>query len=257
MKAVILAGGKGTRIIEESKTKPKPMIEIGSMPLIWHIMKIYSHYGINDFIVCCGYKGYQIKEYFLNIFMNNSDFSINLSDNKLTVHKSCSENWNITLIDTGKDSMTGGRLLRTKSYLEQENDFCFTYGDGLGDINIKELIEFHKRQNTIATVTSVYPKARYGALEIENQLVKKFSEKPRGDNNLINAGFFVLKKEVFRYLNNDQTVWEHEPLESLASDGELSSYEHKGFWSPMDTLRDKIYLEDCWESKEKYWKVWD
>jgi glucose-1-phosphate cytidylyltransferase len=256
VKAVILAGGKGTRIIEESKTRPKPMIKIGSMPILWHIMKIYSYHGINDFIICCGYKADIIKEYFSNIVLNNSDFTISTSDNKINIHKTWSEKWNITLVDTGQETMTGGRLLRVKDYLNNDDTFCFTYGDGLGDVNIKKLIDFHKKQKTIATLTSVYPTARYGALQIENNLVKNFSEKPRGDNTRINGGFFVLNNSVFDYLSDDSTIWEHEPLEKLAKNKQLSSYNHTGFWSPMDTLRDKLFLEKCWESKEKFWKIW-
>ena len=256
MKAVILAGGKGTRIIEESSSRPKPMIEIGGMPIIWHIMKIYSHYGIKDFVVCCGYKGHQVKEYFSSLFVNQSDFTIDLSENELTFHKTQCEDWRVTLVDTGLETMTGGRLLRAREYLKDEEDFCFTYGDGLADIDIKNLIEFHRAQKTIATVTSVYPKARYGSLEIKDNYVMNFTEKPLGDNSRINGGFFVLKKSVFDYIDDDTSIWEENPLSRLAEENQLSAFHHNGFWSPMDTLRDKLFLEECWLSEQKFWKVW-
>ncbi len=255
MKAVILAGGLGSRISEETHLKPKPLIEIGSMPILWHIMKIYSKYDITDFVVCCGYKGYLIKEYFANYFLHSSDVTIDIMNNKMDVHRKSAEPWKITLVDTGLDTMTGGRLRRVKNFVENET-FCFTYGDGLGDVNVSELIKFHKNQKTIVTVTSVQPPGRYGLLDIQGNKISKFIEKPSGDGNWINGGFFVLEPKVFDYLRDDSTVWEREPLEKLSKDGQLSAYKHTGFWQPLDTLRDKNYLEKLWASGKAPWKIW-
>ena len=256
MKAVILAGGLGTRLSEETSDKPKPMVKIGEKPIIWHIMKNYSHYGINDFIICCGYKGYIIKEYFINYFSHSSDITVDLSDNSIEIHKKRAENWKITLIDTGKNTMTGGRLLRLKEHLKDQQTFCFTYGDGVGNINIKELINFHFNHKKLATLTATYPPGRFGALEIEDNKVVNFKEKPKGDGAFINGGFFVLSNKVLEKINDDSTIWEQEPLKSLASEGQLMSYEHTGFWQPMDTLRDKNYLNKLWEKGDAPWKIW-
>jgi len=256
MKAVILAGGFGTRISEETHLKPKPMIEIGGMPIIWHIMKIYSHYGINDFIICCGYKGYVIKEYFANYSLHRSDITIDIASNKIEVYQRRVEPWNISLIDTGENSMTGGRLLRVSNYLKDEDMFCFTYGDGLADVNIENLINFHINHKKEATILATYPPGRFGSLNIENSKVKEFIEKPIGDGALINGGFFVLSPKVFKRISGDECIWELEPMKSLSNDGELMAYQHKGFWQPMDTLRDKNYLEKLWLNDEAPWKKW-
>jgi glucose-1-phosphate cytidylyltransferase len=256
MKAVILAGGLGTRLSEETVTKPKPMIEIGGKPILWHILKMYSHYGINDFIICCGYKGYVIKEYFANYFLHQSDVTFNMKENKMTVHKERAEAWTVTLVDTGDHSMTGGRLKRVLPYLKDEEAFCFTYGDGVADINIKELIDFHKSHGKQATLTATYPPGRFGALNIKDNQVIKFEEKPKGDGALINGGFFVLSPKVIERIDGDSTSWEEEPLKALAEDGELMSYKHEGFWQPMDTLRDKRYLEGLLEQNKAPWKLW-
>jgi glucose-1-phosphate cytidylyltransferase len=256
MKAVILAGGLGTRISEESNTKPKPMIEIGGKPILWHIMKIYSHYGINDFIVCCGYKGYVIKEYFANYFLHMSDVTFDMKNNSMEVHQRFAEPWKVTLVDTGESTMTGGRLKRVADYVKDEESFCFTYGDGVSDINIGALVEFHRGQKTKATLTAVYPPGRFGALDISEHKVNTFKEKPKGDGGMINGGFFVLSPKVLSLLIDDLTVWEREPLESLAKSGQISAYEHSGFWQPMDTLRDKNYLEELWASGNPPWKSW-
>jgi len=255
LKAVILAGGLGTRISEETQIKPKPMIEIGGMPVLWHIMKIYSTYDINEFVICCGYKGYMIKEYFANYFLHMSDVTFDLKNNNMEVHHKFAEPWKVTLVDTGKETMTGGRLKRVKDYVD-EKTFCFTYGDGLGDIDLSNLIKFHKEKNTIATVTSVQPPGRYGLLDIEGDKISKFLEKPSGDGNWINGGFFVLEPKVFDYLEDDSTVLEREPLENLAKDNQLSAYKHTKFWQPLDTLRDKNLLEELWNSGKAPWKVW-
>ncbi len=257
MKAVILAGGLGTRISEESINKPKPMIEIGGKPILWHIMKIYSAHGINEFIICCGYKGYIIKEYFANYFLHTSDVTFNMANNSMEVHYKRSEPWSVTLVDTGENTMTGGRLKRVAQYLDKDQDFCFTYGDGVSDINITELINYHKKKKTLATLSAVLPPGRFGALEILNGTVKSFKEKPKGDGAMINGGFFVLSPKVLDYIKDDSTVWEKIPLEGLASDCQLSAYEHKGFWQPMDTLRDKNYLEGLWKANFTPWKVWN
>jgi glucose-1-phosphate cytidylyltransferase len=256
MKAVILAGGLGTRISEESVSRPKPMIEIGGKPILWHIMKIYSHYGINDFIVCCGYKGYVIKEYFANYFLHMSDVTFDMKKNSMEVHQEFAEPWKVTLVDTGEDTMTGGRLKRVSQYLKDEEAFCFTYGDGVSNINIDELIAFHKKQNVQATLTAVYPPARFGALDLNDCKVTTFKEKPKGDGGMINGGFFVLSPSVLNLLKDDSTVWEQGPLESLAQSQQMAAYEHKGFWQPMDTLRDKNLLEDLWSSGKAPWKKW-
>jgi glucose-1-phosphate cytidylyltransferase len=256
MKAVILAGGLGTRLSEETVSKPKPMVEIGGKPILWHIMKTYSHYGINDFIICCGYKGYVIKEYFANYFLHQSDVTFNMKNNKMTVHEDRAEPWTITLVDTGDNSMTGGRLKRVLPYIKDEEAFCFTYGDGVADINIKSLIEFHKSHGKQATLTAVFPPGRFGALSIEDNQVKKFEEKPKGDGALINGGYFVLSPKVIERIEGDETTWENKPLKSLASDGELMYFKHDGFWHPMDTLRDKMKLNELLEENKAPWKVW-
>lgn len=256
MKAVILAGGLGTRISEETDIKPKPMIEIGGKPILWHIMKIYSSNGINDFIICCGYKGYVIKEYFANYFLHMADVTFNMETNHMEVHQKDAEKWNVTLINTGDNTMTGGRLKRVKDYLDKNEDFCFTYGDGVSDVNIKKLIDFHKKHNKIATVTGVQPPGRYGALDIEGDKVIGFTEKPAGDNGSINGGFFVLSPKVINYIEGDDTSWEEEPLRSIASDGELRVFAHDGFWHAMDTLRDKKILESLWNEEKAPWKKW-
>ncbi|GKU76798.1 glucose-1-phosphate cytidylyltransferase [Paenibacillus sp. L3-i20] len=255
MKAVILAGGLGTRISEETIIKPKPMVEIGSQPILWHIMKMYSHYGINDFIICLGYKGYLIKEYFSNYFLHTSDVTFDIRNNEMKVHRNASEAWNVTLIDTGEHSMTGGRLKRVEKYVEGET-FCFTYGDGLSDVNIAELIAFHQKNNRKATVTTVRPPGRFGVIELENDRVSGFREKHEGDSTWINGGFFVLGPEVFKYIDNDACIWENGPIESLAAEKQLSAYLHDGFWQPMDTLRDKMKLEELWTTDKAPWKVW-
>ena len=257
MKAVILAGGLGTRISEETALKPKPMIEIGGKPILWHIMKIYSHYGINDFIICCGYKGFVIKEYFANYFLHQSDITFDMSNNKMIIHQERAEPWKVTLIDTGENTMTGGRIKRIKEYLEDEEDFCLTYGDGLANIDITKLIAFHKSHGKTATLSAIYPPGRFGALEIAENQVTSFYEKPRGDGALINGGFFIVNKKALEYINGDSTIWEQEPLNNLAHEGELMSYKHDNFWHPMDTLRDKHYLEELWESDKAPWKVWN
>ena len=255
MKAVILAGGLGTRISEETNIKPKPLIEIGGMPLLWHIMKIYSAHGINDFVICCGYKGYMIKEYFANYSLHMSDVTFDMQNNSIEVHQKFVEPWKITLVDTGVDTMTGGRLGRVKKFVGNDT-FCFTYGDGLGNINIRELIDFHKVQGKKATVTAVKPAGRFGALEIEKNNVLNFNEKPLGDGNWINGGFFILEPKVLELIQNDKTIWEKEPIEKLVEQGELGAYKHTKFWHPLDTLRDKNYLEELWTSGNADWKVW-
>jgi glucose-1-phosphate cytidylyltransferase len=256
MKAVILAGGFGTRLSEETSLKPKPMIEIGGKPILWHIMKIYSEHGINEFIVCCGYKGYVIKEYFANYFLHTSDITFDMENNQMKVHEQRAEPWKITLVDTGEDTMTGGRLKRVHEYIKDEEAFCFTYGDGLSDVNISDLIQFHKEHGKRATLTATYPPGRFGALDIQNNQIKQFKEKPKGDGAMINGGFFVLNPSVIDLIDTDSTTWEQEPLISLAESNELMAYQHKGFWQPMDTLRDKNKLEDLWKSGNAPWKNW-
>lgn len=256
MKAVILAGGLGTRLSEETSTRPKPMVEIGGKPILWHIMKMYSSHGINDFVICCGYKGYVIKEYFANYFLHMSDVTFNMRDNSMEVHNKRAEPWTVTLVDTGDNSMTGGRLRRVSDYVKHEQAFCFTYGDGVGDIDIAETVRFHKAHGKAATLTATYPPGRFGALDIRNGQVMNFKEKPKGDGAMINGGFFVLTPQVLDYLTDDSTIWEQEPLMNLANDGQLMAYEHQGFWQPMDTLRDKNHLEELWDSGEAPWKTW-
>lgn len=259
MKAVILAGGLGTRIAEETSVRPKPMIEIGGRPIIWHLMKIYSHFGINDFIVCCGYKGYVIKEYFSNYFLHMSDVSFDLSRNALKIHHQNVEPWVVTLVDTGESTMTGGRLRRVARYIQDEESFCFTYGDGLSNVNVTDLIDSHNRSGCVASLTAVYPPGRFGSIEFvpnDPSRVNSFREKPKGDGAMVNGGFFVLSPDVLTLIKDDSCVWEAEPLETLAREGNLNAYKHLGFWQPMDTLRDKNYLESLWQSGDAPWKVW-
>ena len=255
MKAVILAGGLGTRISEETTTKPKPLIEIGGMPILWHIMKMYSYYGIHDFVICCGYKGYMIKEYFANYSLHMSDVTFDMKNNSIDVHHNMVEPWKVTLVDTGLETSTGGRLGRVKKYVDRDT-FCFTYGDGVSDINISDLVKFHKDKKKNATITAVQPPGRFGNLDIENEEVKKFEEKPAGDGNWINGGFFVLEPEVFDYIKNDFTVWEKEPMEKLSENNQLSAFKHHGFWHAVDTLRDKNYLNELWSKNQAPWKKW-
>jgi len=256
MKVVILAGGLGTRISEETDNIPKPMIQIGSKPILWHIMKIYSDHGINDFIICCGYKGYVIKEYFSNYFLHMSDVTFCMKSNKMKVHHKRSEPWTITLVDTGEETMTGGRIKRIEQFVKDEDYFCLTYGDGVSNINITKLIKYHKQKDTLATLTAVYPPGRFGALDIHGGKVRTFEEKPKGDGSRINGGFFVLSPKVISLIEDDSTVWEQKPMVSLAKSGEMSAFEHDGFWQPMDTLRDKNYLEELWQSNAAPWKTW-
>ena len=256
MKAVILAGGLGTRISEETNLKPKPMVEIGGKPILWHILKIYSHYQINEFIICCGYKGYVIKEYFANYFLHNCDVTFDMEDNSMKIHSKNTEPWKITLVDTGETTMTGGRLKRVREFLDNDS-FCFTYGDGVANIDIKKLIKFHSEHKTKATLTAVQPPGRFGSLEFERGRVLSFKEKPKGDGNLINGGFFVLEPSVIDLIDGDQCVWEDKPLKQLAAEKELSAFFHTDFWQPMDTLRDKNYLQELWESQKAPWKLWD
>ena len=256
MKAVILAGGLGTRISEETDTKPKPMVEIGGKPILWHIMKIYSAHGVNDFVICCGYKGYQIKEYFANYFLYMSDVTFDMSKNTMEVHQRSAEPWRVTLVDTGESTMTGGRLKRVAEHIKDEKAFCLTYGDGVSDVNITELIAFHHAQNVKATLTAALPPGRFGALEFDGKNVKKFMEKPRGDGAMINGGFFVLSPAVLDHISGDEILWARGPMETLASEGQLAAYQHTGFWQPMDTLRDRVHLEELWASGNAPWKVW-
>jgi glucose-1-phosphate cytidylyltransferase len=254
MKVVILAGGLGSRLSEETTVRPKPMVELGGKPVLWHIMKTYSHYGLNDFVICLGYKGYVIKEYFANYFMHMSDITINLANNELKVHQSMSEPWTVTLVDTGETTMTGGRLKRVRQHID--GTFCFTYGDGLSDVNITDLLAFHREQGTTATLTAVQPPGRFGVIDFREEKISAFQEKPSGQGGWINGGFFVLEPEVIDTIEGDATVWEREPLEHLARAGQLSAYKHDGFWQPMDTLRDRTYLESLWASGQAPWKVW-
>ena len=257
MKVVILAGGTGTRISEETIVKPKPMVEIGGKPILWHIMKTYSHYGFNDFIICLGYKGYLIKEYFINYFYHQSDLTIDMKNNSIDVHSNYSEPWKVTLIDTGAETMTGGRIKRIKDYTENET-FMLTYGDGLSNIDYNKLLENHKKAKKFATLSAIQPIGRFGALELDdNNFVKSFREKPKGDGAWINGGFFVLEQEIFNFIENDSTVWEKTPIEKLAEINQLNSYKHDGFWKPMDTLRDKNELDSIWASGNADWKIWD
>ncbi len=256
MKVVILAGGLGTRISEETSTRPKPMVEIGGKPILWHIMKLYGHYGLTDFVVCLGYKGYFIKEYFANYFLHMSDVTFDLKKNQMQVHQNTSEPWTVTLVDTGDATMTGGRLKRVADHLDGES-FCFTYGDGVGDVDIRALLEFHRQHGAAATLTAIQPPGRFGVIEMqENEQVAGFSEKPHGEGGWINGGFFVLNRSVLELIEGDATVWEREPLEQLAAAGQLRAFRHDGFWQPMDTLRDKILLEELWASGAAPWKLW-
>lgn len=256
MKAVILAGGLGTRLSEETTVKPKPMVEIGGKPILWHIMKSYSAYGINDFVICCGYKGYVIKEYFANYFLHTSDVTFDMQNNEMEVHTRNAEPWKVTLVDTGDETLTGGRLKRVQQYVHDEEMFCFTYGDGVSDVNVGELINFHKAHGKLATLTAVQPPGRFGALDMNGSSVRGFTEKPQGDGGWINGGFFVLSPKCIDLIDSDKSSWEGEPLSHLAQKGELMAYEHTGFWQPMDTLRDKNHLEDLWQNGKASWKIW-
>jgi glucose-1-phosphate cytidylyltransferase len=257
MKAVILAGGLGTRLSEETASRPKPMVEIGGHPVLWHILKIYSYHGINDFVICCGYKGYLIKEYFANYFLHMSDVTFHMQSNQMEVHHKRAEPWTVTLVDTGETSMTGGRLRRVAEYVQNDEFFCFTYGDGVSDVDIADTINFHRSHGKAATLTATFPPGRFGVLDIQNRQVMNFKEKPKGDGAVVNGGFFVLSPKVLGYLQDDSTIWEQEPLMQLAKDGELMAYQHQGFWQPMDTLHDKQTLENLWASGQAPWKKWD
>lgn len=256
LKVIILAGGYGTRISEETHLKPKPMVEVGGKPILWHIMKIYSYYGLNDFIICLGYKGYVIKEYFANYFLHMSDVTFDMAKNDMSVHQNNTDPWKVTLVDTGEGTMTGGRIKRIRKYIT-EDTFCLTYGDGLSNIHIGKLIEFHRDHGKSATISAVRPPGRFGTLLLNQDQVIAFQEKPQGDGNWINGGFFVLSTNVFDFIQSDETMWEHEPLETIAQQGHLAAYRHQGFWQPMDTLRDRTKLEEMWEKKEAPWKVWE
>jgi glucose-1-phosphate cytidylyltransferase len=256
MKAVILAGGLGTRLSEETTVKPKPMVEIGGKPILWHILKSYSAHGINDFVICCGYKGYIIKEFFANYFLHTSDVTFDLQANSMEVHERHAEPWKVTLVDTGESTQTGGRLRRVKKYVENEEAFCFTYGDGVSDVDIAASIRFHKAHGKLGTMTAVQPPGRFGAIDIDGQRIERFKEKPQGDGNWINGGYFVLSPKVIDRIAEDGTYWEREPMEGLARDGQIDAYLHHGFWQPMDTLRDKVHLEELWQSGQAPWKRW-
>ena len=256
MKAVILTGGQGTRLSEETTVRPKPMVEIGGKPILWHIMKIYSAHGINEFVICLGYKGYMIKEYFINYYRHMSDLSVDTGTGDVEIHRARTEKWKVTLVETGSETMTGGRIKRAAQYLDPDEDFMMTYGDGVASIDIRALIAHHRTEGRLATVTAVRPPGRFGALEIEDNRVDRFTEKPQGDGIFINGGFFVLSPKVHDYIDGDQTVWEKEPMEGLARDGELTSYRHSGFWQPMDTLRDRRELEQMWATGQADWKLW-
>ena len=256
MKALILAGGLGTRISEESNTRPKPMIEIGGKPILWHIMKIYSAHGIDDFVICCGYKGYVVKEYFANYFLHMSDVTFDMAHNAMQVHQRHAESWRVTLVETGEDTMTGGRLKRVADYVKSDEAFCFTYGDGVASVDIAALVAFHKQHGKLATITAVQPSGRYGALDLDGTTVRGFVEKPQGDGGWINGGFFVLSPKCLDYIAGDATSWEGDPLQRLALNGQLMAFEHTGFWQPMDTLRDKNHLEALWQSGNAPWKSW-
>lgn len=256
MKAVILAGGLGTRISEETSIKPKPMVEIGGKPILWHILKSYSSHGINDFVICCGYKGYVIKEFFANYFLHTSDVTFDIRNNTMEVHEQYAEPWKVTLIDTGENTMTGGRLKRVKRFVQNEEAFCFTYGDGVSDIDITQSIAFHKTHGKLGTMTAVQPPGRFGAIDIDGQRIVSFKEKPQGDGNWINGGYFVLSPKVIDYITSDNTIWEREPMENLARDNQINAFHHHGFWQPMDTLRDRLLLEELWEGGQAPWKKW-
>jgi glucose-1-phosphate cytidylyltransferase len=255
MKAVILAGGLGTRISEETESKPKPMIEIGAKPLLWHVMKIYSAQGIDEFVVCLGYRGYVIKEYFANYYLHMGDVTFDMKDNRMEVHQSGAEPWKVTLIDTGAETMTGGRLKRVLPYVKGE-EFCFTYGDGVADLDLSALLDFHRESGRLATVTAVQPSGRFGALDIEGDAIRRYEEKPKGDGGWINGGFFVLSPDVGRYIDGDDTVWEQQPLQRLAEEDQLAAYRHRGFWHAVDTVRDKRHLQELWDSGSPPWKLW-
>ena len=257
MKAVILAGGLGTRLSEETALRPKPMVEIGGKPILWHILKMYAQHGVNDFVICCGYKGYVIKEYFANYFLHTSDVTFDMQKNEMQVHQKRAEPWRVTLVDTGDNSMTGGRLLRVADYVRDEEAFCFTYGDGVSDLDIGATIAFHRKHGKAATLTATYPPGRFGVLDIQDGRVHSFKEKPEGEGARINGGFFVLKPEVLKHVKDDSTIWEREPLAQLAAQNQLMAFEHDGFWQPMDTLREKHLLEDLWASGKAPWKTWD
>ena len=256
MKAVILAGGLGTRISEETQIKPKPMVEVGGRPILWHVMKIYSHFGINDFVICCGYKGYVIKEYFANYFLHMSNVTFDMASNRMEVHQNLAEPWRVSLVDTGEATMTGGRLRRVREFVKDEEAFCFTYGDGVADIDIPRLVDFHREKQVLATLTATYPPGRFGALDLQGDRVASFKEKPMGDGGRINGGFFVLSPKVIDIIKGDDTIWERDPLETLAAQGQLAAYSHEGFWQPMDTLRDKLQLEELWASGRAPWRIW-
>lgn len=257
MKVVILAGGLGTRLSEETDLRPKPMVEIGGKPILWHIMKIYAHHGFNEFVICCGYKGHVIKEYFSNFFLHHADITFDLANNKMEVHNNSGENWKITLVDTGKDTMTGGRIKRIQKYTNNEA-FMLTYGDGVSNVNIKELVAFHKEHKKMVTVTAVQPDSRFGVLDINSSNeVNSFLEKPKGESGWINGGFFVCEPEIFNYIKGDETIWEREPLEGIAKDKNLCAYKHSGFWKPMDSLKDKNDLNAFWEKGVAEWKIWN
>ncbi len=256
MKVVILAGGLGSRLSEETIVRPKPMVELGGKPILWHIMKIYSHYGLNDFVICLGYKGYVIKEYFANYFLHMSDITFDLRNNEVKIHHNTSEPWTVTLVDTGSDTATGGRLRRVRRFLDDET-FCATYGDGVGSVNVAELLQFHREQRTLATLTAVQPPGRFGVIDFSEEKISGFQEKPPGDGSWINGGFFVLEPSALDYVADDQTAWERKPLEALAAKGQLSAFKHSGFWHPRDTLRDKVLLDQLWSSGNAPWKVWD
>jgi glucose-1-phosphate cytidylyltransferase len=256
MKAVILAGGLGTRLSEETSVKPKPMVEIGGKPILWHIMKMYSSHGINDFVICCGYKGYVIKEYFANYFLHTSDVTFDMQHNSMEVHTRSAEPWRVTLVDTGDETLTGGRLKRVAQYVKDDKEFCFTYGDGVSNVDIGASIEFHRQHGKLATLTATQPPGRFGALNLDGQEIRSFQEKPQGDGAFINGGFFVLSPKVIDYIEGDKTTWEKQPMEQLASDGQIDAFFHHGFWQPMDTLRDKQHLEELWQTGQAPWKVW-
>ncbi len=256
MKAVILAGGLGTRLSEETSVRPKPMVEIGGRPILWHILKMYSAHGVNDFILCCGYKSYVIKEYFANYFLHSSDVTFHMKENRVEILEQRAEPWSVTLVETGDSTMTGGRLKRVSRYLQNEDAFCFTYGDGVSDVNIDKLIAFHKMHGKLATVTAVRPHARFGSLVLEEDQVQRFEEKPASGGGTINGGFFVLSPKVIEYIKDDATIWEREPMESITAAGQMMAFKHDGFWQPMDTLRDKQYLEELWQSGKAPWRTW-
>lgn len=256
MKAVILAGGLGTRLSEETTIKPKPMVEIGGKPILWHILKCYSMHGINDFVICCGYKGYIIKEFFANYFLHTSDVSFDMQSNQMEVHSRHAEPWRVTLVDTGDETQTGGRLKRVRKYIENDEAFCFTYGDGLSNVDITASIAFHKQHGKLGTMTGVQPPGRFGAIELDGQRIVRFCEKPHGDGNWINGGFFVLSPKVIDFIPDDSTLWEKGPIERLAQEGQMDAFLHDGFWQPMDTLRDKFLLEDLWQRGKAPWKTW-